>query len=291
MKNRYYKVLGLPDTASEEEVRKKYRKLVMLYHPDKNDDPGSEERFIAIKEAYEIIIGKRPIPNQPGQPSRKSRSTSTVNTIQKPTVEELRKRAAEAQERLRQQKMKEFLDNQNYFNKLTNGVSWKLMKFSAIIGLILTFTLLLDLVLPHHYDADKVTGYNLNLANGIGGSQVSLISTDKTGNYWVEGVNFSLISGNHNIWIEKSWINHNPMRILSQYKVQMNGYHINFNFFRITPLLLLLFLLPSFTLWYKRQKVSFTVLFYFSQYGVNLIMLFYLLTENRWAHILTLGFL
>jgi molecular chaperone DnaJ len=55
-KRDYYEVLGLNRDASEEDIKKAYRKLAMKYHPDRN--PGShdaEEKFKEAKEAYEVL--------------------------------------------------------------------------------------------------------------------------------------------------------------------------------------------------------------------------------------------
>ncbi len=60
--NKYYAVLGLPTTASKDEVRKKYRKLVLIWHPDKNSSPGASAKFMQITEAYDILMGERPAP-------------------------------------------------------------------------------------------------------------------------------------------------------------------------------------------------------------------------------------
>src|SRR3954468_8272736 len=55
-KRDYYEVLGLNRDASEEEIKKAYRKLAMKYHPDRNpDSKESEEKFKEAKEAYEVL--------------------------------------------------------------------------------------------------------------------------------------------------------------------------------------------------------------------------------------------
>ena len=52
----YYDVLGLQPGATQEEIKKAYRKLAMKWHPDRNpDDPKAEEQFKKIKEAYEKL--------------------------------------------------------------------------------------------------------------------------------------------------------------------------------------------------------------------------------------------
>ena len=55
-KRDFYTVLGVNRDASEEEIKKAYRKLAMKHHPDRNpDDKASEEKFKEAKEAYEIL--------------------------------------------------------------------------------------------------------------------------------------------------------------------------------------------------------------------------------------------
>ena len=51
----YYKVLGLERKATQEEVKRTYRKLARKFHPDINKDPTSEARFKEIGEAYEVL--------------------------------------------------------------------------------------------------------------------------------------------------------------------------------------------------------------------------------------------
>ena len=57
-KRDYYEVLGVPKNASEEEIKKSYRKLAMKYHPDRNQGDAAKEaevKFKEAKEAYEML--------------------------------------------------------------------------------------------------------------------------------------------------------------------------------------------------------------------------------------------
>jgi molecular chaperone DnaJ len=80
-KRDYYKVLDLPRTATEAEIKKAYRRLAMKYHPDRNPgDHEAEGQFKEAKEAYEVLSesSKRAVYDQYGhQGIEASRNAST----------------------------------------------------------------------------------------------------------------------------------------------------------------------------------------------------------------------
>nr|XP_053635792.1 dnaJ protein homolog 1-like [Cherax quadricarinatus] len=54
----YYKILGLEKSATDEDIKKAYRKMALMYHPNKNKSFFAEEKFKDIAEAYEVLSDK-----------------------------------------------------------------------------------------------------------------------------------------------------------------------------------------------------------------------------------------
>ncbi len=68
----YYKILGIAKGASDDDIKKAYRKQALKWHPDKNKTANAEEKFKEVAEAYEVLSDpkKREIYDQHGEEGR-----------------------------------------------------------------------------------------------------------------------------------------------------------------------------------------------------------------------------
>ena len=70
----YYEILNLPEGATKAQIKKSYRKLVKLYHPDVTDDPNAHEKYLEINQAYEALLDPQPRhKSSSSEPSSKAR--------------------------------------------------------------------------------------------------------------------------------------------------------------------------------------------------------------------------
>lgn len=58
MPKNYYEILDVPNTCTDEDLKKAYRKLALQWHPDKCTDPKAQEKFQEISQAYSVLSDK-----------------------------------------------------------------------------------------------------------------------------------------------------------------------------------------------------------------------------------------
>jgi hypothetical protein len=275
---KYFQILALPETASHDEIKKKYRKLAMRLHPDRNPSPKAKEDFLQITEAYEILTGKKTVPKTSRSASKSSEKSTEV-------------RVKEAKQRIFEQQEKERLENERYFQQLFRGRKWKVLKFSAVLGVVLTALIICDYFLPSHLQSTKITHYTTTIDNGGQMVARNLILTATNEEYFLAEMDKMLIIEYPAIFVEKTWIFHNPIKVLSDQKTQLKSYPIIFSFYSVHWIVVLFFLLPVLIVFYKRRTVWYTLGYQIALYFSTSLMVIYLILEDRWAHLITLGFI
>lgn len=87
MFNKYYSILELTNNASNEEIKKAYRKMALMYHPDKQTGKSDKEqteaevKFKEVAEAYEILTNKEKYLNKSNFDFRPARESFDPNEI------------------------------------------------------------------------------------------------------------------------------------------------------------------------------------------------------------------
>jgi curved DNA-binding protein CbpA len=275
IRKKYYAIFGLSENASKDDIRKAYRKLAMQYHPDKNPDPKAHQVFIDLAEAYEILINDK----LPAQESKRS------DFRKDKTFEERRK---EAEIRFKNQQAREKKEQERYFSNLTNGRKWKIFLRFAQIAAVFSFLLFVDEFLPLHREKHVVTAFSPKY-NGLYESQVISFKTDKNIELFVKNPYPSIYTSHPEITIFRSWIFHNPVKILHETPYYKKFFGVDFAVNSLFPAVSLLFLIPILTVYFRRKSFWFTLFYLFSFNLIGVCFLYFVITQDRWLHLLTLG--
>ena len=59
----YHKIMGIKSDATQDEIKRAYRRLARKYHPDVSSEPDAETRFKEVGEAYEVLKDQVPEPS------------------------------------------------------------------------------------------------------------------------------------------------------------------------------------------------------------------------------------
>lgn len=270
---KYFALFGLTEDASQQELRKAYRKLAMQFHPDKNSDPKAQTIFIQLNHAYEILL------------EYQKNGSSKVN---KSHARSKRSNQNEAQKRYKESQAYEKLKEEYYFKKLTSGVKWKVFTWVKNISLLIAILLVVEKFLPSHFTTKTVTAYS-DFYNGMEQNSVRCLLTEDGQKMWVENPTVRMFYENPIIQVEESFIFRNPVNVWFQEHDFLKQYPIDFSANNLFPVVPFLFIIPFITYRYKRKNYLFTIGYIFSFYLVGSMLLWFLLTQDRWLHLLTFG--
>ena len=291
--SKYYKVFGLPLDASPADIKKRYRQLALHYHPDKFG--GNQEKFLAIKEAYEYLTGKREVSSSSvNQSVTNSRSTSQARGM---TQEE---RIKQAYQRQKETEYKEFIENEKFYQSIISGKLWRFLRFTSYIGAFLTFMVLIDFFLPYTYEPERIVACENERVESFSSDSGSFrkIYTESGESYYSEDFVNYLVS-DPSVFIVRTSILHNEIGFVPFFHIsgkptdlsKFKPFPIHFTIGAHSLFFLPFLILPFLVVTFKRKNYTFTLLYYLSIYLFTPFIYIYLISGERWLHILTLGYL
>ncbi len=291
MNKNYFDILGIPPTDDEKIIKKAYRKQALKYHPDKNPSKDAEQQFLRISEAYDALINKK-VASAFGRGKQYDYSdfTAQANRSEEDMYKE---RMRKAKLRYEYIKRKEAEENEKYYQAISNGRAWRQFKLIMIGCTVFAFIFILDkLVLPSHWEKDIATHGNRIMAfGGMAEQRVVPVITQNNEKFWVRSSYYGIIDRNQELYLEKSYFFHDIKNIWVFEDTEWHKITTDFSVMGTFPIIPIILLLPLITYIIRGRTLTYSLLFNVSLYvyGTILLALFY--SNDRWAHLLTLGFL
>ncbi len=278
MRGSAYKLFGLNPGANEEEIRKRYRELVKKYHPDVNKNPNTGKKFIEIQEAYELLMQAPEHQQEVETPSEPSFQT------------EYAEYQSYAREKYQARKQKEAEELEKLYVRLQSGPIFILHRIIAITSIVVMVALILDLILPNIRVSSVMSSYSTDVYQSMNGNLVSLAKTKDGESFFLHAFSNTFFDVNPFIQIEKTAILHQPVSVLSYGNNVLQVIPIHFSFYWAQFVLFPFLLIPNIFLLYRKKDAFFIMGSYFTRYVSGILLLYFLVSQDRWYHLLTLGF-
>lgn len=274
---KYYYELELPENASLVEIKRAYRRLVKKYHPDKNPSELAKNKFLKIQEAYEILIGERPLPFAEKKVSQADQEAQKAQEI----LEKVRRQKIikEHHEKI------EYLKAQKKHVQFRKGPVWNYYRFVLALSLILIALIISDSFFTKKVEQFKVitwlpedhsTFYGKMLYN-LNCEDYRVIST-------VEGID--IVSEGEIIFLEKTMLMQEPIQVIYRDGFRTRNYPVSNSVFSYLHMVGI-FLTPLFISWLFRNNVwIFRILQQGALVIASLFLIYFLFDEIRLFRIL-----
>lgn len=286
---KYYTILGLSPGASESEIKRSYRNLAKLYHPDKNPSRQAHEKFLKITDAYQILTGQKSVPREK---SKTQKASTPHQTTSQPKQDQKSQEAFEQALKFKIYQAKKnkiaYLQQRKKHETLRSG--WQLHIFNTlVICSVLVLTLVtVDYHLPskiskHRFDYFTPAGYSSFYATNI--YRVNFddsLAVDIIGNgvlNFYEGYPF---------FLEKSKIMSEPRAIHMSADFDYWSAKFKYSLFSILPYVYMILIIPLIAWLVRRNIWFFYYWYYFTVYISGPFLLYFFFNELRILKILQL---
>jgi hypothetical protein len=145
----YYQTLGVSYTASQHDIKRAYRRLAVLYHPDKNRDPSAENIFKNINEAYDVL----------GDPVKKNKYDRRFQSAFDEVQSESRPHHRDPAYRTSRPKVHRQSDRERLRDLMKEYMPWAVRITQFCFGFSLL--ILIDYLLPHRLSNEKIIETNV----------------------------------------------------------------------------------------------------------------------------------
>ena len=271
---------GISYDASEDELKKRYRELVKKYHPDKNKSKDAKAKFQEIKQAYNELL-----------PLIKKRDKSP-DLNEEESFEDQWRNYRERARKISLAKERRQVEEMNaWYDELYSGLTWKYTRVVCIVSGLLILLLLTDLVLPKYYENDLVVGFDSKTYHSVDEHRISKILTQRGDIYWLDRYKNGLFNYNPFVKIKKTCIMHNAISI---HKFDGHNYKvipIELTVFWAQIMIVIALLLSLGVIFYRKRDVFFIMGSYYTRFFMGPFIIWFFLSNDRWIHIFTLGFL
>lgn len=275
---RYYKILGLEPTASDAEVKRRFRELAKKFHPDKNPSEDATLIFQQLLDAYERILKK----DFGASINTKSSSYTSSHAAQH---REFHRKAWERYEHMRKEQEREL---NAFYDTFIQGPKMKIKIFMGIVASLTIICLVADEFLPVHQISDKVTSYNRTRYQSISDHFVNeIITTD--GSYFVADYQPSTFESYPNVIIHETAICRLTKEIIHNTNQGTTNIQVHFTFYWIRWLLYAFLLIPISLVFYRKRSTIQVLGSWFSFFIVGTTMALFFISNFRIISMISLG--
>ncbi len=284
MTEQYFKILGIAPTKDETIIKKAYRKKAKEYHPDRNpNDQHAHEKFIAVSEAYEILIELINAPYKTKTHQKTSHASPSNLEVQKAKLAEERLRRAKM--RYAYMKQQEALENEKFYRNISRGPFYSYFLVVVFACSMLSITFLLDhYVLPTKWEATKA--YKMNSAHyfsGIRYNKIAPVKTKCNEKLWVDIYKLKTLKQDQTIYLEKTYVLSDIKSVLFWNYDEWIESKTDFSVSGTMPLVPIILLIPLLTCFIKGRNFAYSLLFILSSSAFVLLLIFLLISNDRWS--------